>query len=190
MPFALPEYDTAFSSFMASLVSNLARARDPLLAKISFGPKIGPAGSLVQERGSAPLVLPGQSTGFGLTMDVEAVRNGDLDQLVVELDKASDEYARQLVGLLFSNLEKVTNSTGNVLDAKGRLTFEHIYEMLDQIEWSLNDDDELSLPDLVMHPDTVKNLPQLTEEQEAQLEVLKTRKHEELLARRRRRRLS
>jgi hypothetical protein len=141
-------------------------------------------------RGEDALDLPGKEIGFGLTMNVDAVRTADFDALVIEMGAASDEYASGLADLVFSSFEKVTASTGNVVDAGGQLKFEHLYEMLDKREWSLNEDDELEMPSLVMHPDTVKNLPTLTAEQDEQLAALKARKHEELLARRRRRRLS
>jgi hypothetical protein len=62
--------------------------------------------------------------------------------------------------------------------------------MLDTIEWSLTDDDELSLPTIVGGPDVLKRLEDVTEEERASLDELMRSKHEELLARRRRRRLS
>jgi hypothetical protein len=65
-----------------------------------------------------------------------------------------------------------------------------LYEMLDKIEWTLDENDELSTPSIVMHPDTASKLPQPTPEQVKMIEKLKARKLEELLAKRRRRRLS
>jgi hypothetical protein len=62
--------------------------------------------------------------------------------------------------------------------------------MLDKMEWQLDENDELSTPSIVMHPDTVSKLPQATPEQVKMIKELKARKLEELLARRRRRRLS
>ena len=84
----------------------------------------------------------------------------------------------------------MTTATGNTIDAGGAFTFEKFYEMLEMIEWTLDDDDELSHPSLVMHPEMADKLPEITPEQRARLDALKQRKHEELLARRRRRRLS
>jgi hypothetical protein len=93
-------------------------------------------------------------------------------------------------GMLFGTLNTVTEATGNVVDAKGRPTFETIYEMLDKVDWGLTDDDKLSMPTLVMNPTDVERLPELTDDQQAKLEELQERKLNELLARRRRRRLS
>jgi len=124
---------------------------------------------------------------------VEAVRRGDIEALVAQMDLAADDLAEGLVGVLIENINKVTESTGNVVDAGGAFTFEKFYEALEMIDWSLDDDDQLSMPQLVVHPDTAEKLqalPELTAEQKAALDDLKRRKHEELLARRRRRRLS
>jgi hypothetical protein len=190
MPFDLSEYDRAFSGFVHDTVHELARAQSPLLSRIAVEAAPGTASSVVEARDAAPLDLPADSVGFEVTMDVEAVRQGNFDSLVIELSSASEELGRELVGMLISTLNKVTESTGNVVNAGGKFTFEHFYEMLDKIEWSLTEDDELSLPEIVLHPDSVKDLPEMTREQEATLDELKRRKHEELLARRRRRRLS
>ena len=63
--------------------------------------------------------------------------------------------------------------------------------MLEKLEWSLDEDDQLVRPEIMMHPDAFKNLPsEPTPEEQAKLDELERRKHEELLARRRRRRLS
>ena len=62
--------------------------------------------------------------------------------------------------------------------------------MLDKMEWKLDENDELSTPSIVMHPDTVPKLLQPTPDQVKMIEELKARKLEELLAKRRRRRLS
>lgn len=190
MPFDLFEYDRAFTGFVHDTVNALARAQSPLLNRIAVEEAPGTASSVVDARETEPLDLPAESVGFEVTMDVEAVRQGNFESLVIELGSASEELGRQLVGMLITSLEKVTESTGNVVKTGGKFTFEHFYEMLDKIEWSLTEDDELSLPELVMNPESVKNLPEMTPEQEAAMDELKRRKHEELLARRRSRRLS
>lgn len=190
MPFVLPEYDQSFSTFIHRLIRELAGAHEPLVGKIRSEPAVGTASSLIQVRGEEALDLPGESLDYGMTMEVSAVREGNFEFLVMEMDKAASELGDKLVGMLIANLGKVTDMTGNVVDAGGQFTFKHFYELLDKIEWSLDENDELSMPSLIMHPDTVKELPKLSPQQEASLGQLKMRKREELLARRRRRRLS
>ena len=190
MPFKLPEYDKAFKGFVHQTVHSLARARSPLLADMAVEEGGSTASSVVDSLDGAQLDLPSESIQFGISMETEAVRSGDFDPLYVELDSAAEELGRGLVGLFVKTMDKVTESTGNVVTADGKFTFEAFYEALDKREWSLTAEGELSMPNLVMHPDMVKQLPELTPEQETALEQLKRRKHEELLAGRRSRRLS
>ena len=90
----------------------------------------------------------------------------------MKLVEAAEGYAEQLSKMLYGSLDKITTATGNKLDAGGRpLTFEMLYEMLDKIEWTLDENDELFTPSLA-GPDTAK-LPQPTPEQVKMLEELK-----------------
>jgi hypothetical protein len=123
-------------------------------------------------------------------VDLDAVRDGNFEPLIVGLSEGSDELARSLMAMVIETVSRVTEATGNVVATGGEITFEAIYQALDKMEWSLTDDNELSLPAFVMHPDTVEKLPPQTPEQERAMEELKARKLEELLAQRRRRRLS
>ncbi len=148
------------------------------------------ASSVVDTRDAAQLDLPSESIGFGITMDVQAVRGGDFGLFHAELDSAADELGKGLVRMVVRTVDQVTESTGNVVKGEGEFTFELFYEALDKMEWSLTPDGDLSIPTLVMHPDMVEKLPDLTPEQESALEALKRRKHRELLAGRRSRRLS
>lgn len=190
MPFHLPEYDYAFTKFVHEALDQLARARSPVLRQIPVESVAGTASSVVDARGADQLDLPAEPVEVGFTIDVAAVRKGDSEALTATLSEASDELGKQMVGLLVKTVNKVTEATGNVVRTEGDFRFEHFYQALDRLEWSLDDAGELVLPQLVMHPDAVKKLPVLTPDQEAALDDLKRRKKEELLARRRSRRLS
>lgn len=193
MPFRLPEYDRAFEDFVHRSVHALARARSPLLAGMPVEEGGSTTSSVVDSRGAAQLDLPSESVGFGITMDVQAVRAGDFDSFHAGLDSAADELGKGLVGMFVKTMDQVTESTGNVVKAEGEITFEVIYEALDKMEWSLTPDGDLSMPSLVVHPDMaakLEKLPAPTAQQESALEALKRRKHRELLAGRRSRRLS
>jgi hypothetical protein len=194
VPFALYEYDAAFTRLFGETLRTLARARSPFLSQIQFVEMPGTVGSRVRDRQGMDIVLEPGKTGTDVTADLNAVRDGDYEKLHVELDKAADSMAEQLVGYFVESLDKVTEGTGNVVDVGGRpLSFELIHEMLDKIEFSVDENDELVMPSLVMHPDQaerLQDLPPLTPEQQQQLDELKERKREEALARRRRRRLS
>lgn len=191
MPFDLPEYHEAFTTFIYASVNALARAQYPLLADIREEVVESAGSSVVDSRSDGRLDLPSERVGFEMGWERDDVLKGNFEALVLQLDSASGELGEKLVGMFVKTMGAVTDSTGNVVDAQGSpLTFELLYEMLDKIEYTLDDDDELEMPSLVMHPDMVKKLPKPTPEQEAALEELKQRKREELLAQRRSRRLS
>lgn len=194
VPFALYEYDVAFTRFFGDTVRTLARARSPILSQVQVVDVAGTLGSRVRDRQGMDVVLEPGTTSTEVTADLKAVVNGDYEQLYAELEEASDSMAEQLVGLFVESLNKVTEGTGNVVDAGGKpLSFEVMYEMLEKLEFSVDENDELVMPSLLMHPDQaekVKDLPPPTPEQQRMLDELKERKREEALARRRRRRLS
>ncbi len=194
MPFALHEYDAAFSRFFGETVRALARARSPLLSQMQFVEASGTLGSRVRSRDGMDVELEPAGVGMEVTGDLTAVRAGDFDVLYGEIDKAADQLAEGLVGSLVETMNKVTEGTGNVIDAGGQeVSFELIYGMLERIDFSVNENGELVMPSLVMHPDQLEKLQELeppTPEQELRMVELKQRKREEALARRRRRRLS
>ncbi len=194
MPFALYEYDAAFTAVFDETVGILARGRSPMLSQIRFAKTSGPLGSRVRTRDGMDVELePGETTAE-ITTDLRAVRAGDYTALYCDFDKASEDMAKGLVGLLVQSMSAVTEATGNVTDVGGRpLSFEVIYEMLEKMEFSLDENDELVLPAIFVNPDTAKkfeSLPPATPQQEEKMDALKERKRQEALARRRRRRLS
>lgn len=194
MPFATPEYDHAFGEFLYKVVNDLARTRSPLLSMISQETTRSTVASRVRDREGLDVDMPEQTAGFKMKLDIEEIRAGDPVALVVELDRASAELARELVGMVVITLDKITEATGNVVSSEnGLLDFDSFYAALDGIDWSLDEDGELVLPSFVMHPDTAAKaaeLPPLTAEQQAKMDALEVRKREEILARRRHRRLS
>jgi hypothetical protein len=191
MPFALPDYDLACAQVVSDVTKAIARAGDPVLSQIKVVPMTGTVSTVVETRGEVALDLPAEPLGFELGVKAEDVRDGNFEALQVKLVEAADGYAKQLAKMLYGNLDKITTATGNTFDAGGRPpTFEMVYEMLDKIEWTLDENDELSTPSLVMSPGAAAKLPKATPEQEKMIEELKARKLEELLAKRRRRRLS
>jgi hypothetical protein len=187
----LPEYHEAFTTFVYTSVNALARAQSPLLANIREEIVESGGSSVVDSRTDERLDLSSEPVGFEMGWEPDDVLKGNFAALLLQLDSASQELAEKLVGVFVKTMGDVTESTGNVVNAEGSPpTFELIYEMLDKIEYSLDDDDELQMPSMIMHPDMVKKLPTLTPEQETALEELRQQKQEELLAKLRRRRLS
>jgi hypothetical protein len=192
MLFALPEYDRAFALFVDETVHELARARDPVLAEMHFVTVPSTVGSRVRDRTGLDLDLEPGNAGYEMSTSVAAVRAADYEEFTSEVDRAAEMLARDLMKLWVGTMDRVTEATGNTVDAGGRLTFEVLYEALNKIEYSVDENDELIMPSLAMHPDTAKQLEELgppTPAQNARLAELRERKRGEALARRRRRRL-
>lgn len=194
VPFALYEYDDAFSRFIRETLQALAVARSPLLGQIESFETSGTVASRIRDRSGLDLALEPQKTSTEFSSDFKAVRAGDYVELQAELDRGSDSMAEQMEGLVVDGMRQITESTGNVVHAGGRpLSFDVMYETLEKMEFSLDDDDELVMPSILLHPDQMKRIAQLPEptpEQTAKLEALKEKKKAEALARRRSRRLS
>jgi hypothetical protein len=193
-PFDLPEYDAAFSRFFSQSMLVLAKAYSPLLSDIRVVEMPGTVGSRVRDRGGMDVRLDPAETSTELVWDLKAVRAGDYEKLYEAMYTGADGLADQLEGQLVKTVRKVTEGTGNVLNAGGRpFGFDVFYEALESIESSLDENDELVMPSIVMNPadvEKLRDLPPLTDEQRRKLDELKQRKKEEALARRRRRRLS
>lgn len=194
MPFALYEYDAAFGRFFSQTMRVLAQAYSPLLAEMRFIEMPGTVGSRVRDRQGMDIVLDPGKISTEVTSDLKAVRAGDYERLYEAMHESADSMAEQLVGYFVEGMGKVTEGTGNVTDAGGRpFGFDVLYETLEKLEFSVDENDELVMPSLVMHPtqaEKLRDLPPLTDEQQRKLDKLKERKRKEALARRRRRRLS
>jgi len=194
MPFALYEYNAAFGRFFSQTMRVLAQAYSPLLAEMRFIEMPGTVGSRVRDRQGMDVVLDPGNIPTEVTSDLKAVRAGDYERLYEAMYESADSMAEQLVGYFVEGMGKVTEGTGNVTDADGRpFGFDVLYETLEKLEFSVDENDELVMPSLVMHPtqaEKLRDLAPLTDEQQRKLDELKERKREEALARRRRRRLS
>lgn len=192
MSIRLPEYDEAFADFLYTTANALARAQHPVLAEMRTESTESGGSSVVDARGEEQLHLPSELVGFEMKWDRDDLLAGNFEAFLVQLDAASNELGEKLLGMFFKTMDAVTESTGNIVDAGGeKFSFELLVETLEKIEWSLDDEGELVMPSIIMHPDQMKNLPaEATPAQKAELDELKRRKKEELLAQRRSRRLS
>jgi hypothetical protein len=109
--------------------------------------------------------------GFEMGWDREDMVAGNFDALILGLDDAGNELGEKLIAMLFKTMSAVTESTGNVVDAGGKkFSFELLVE----------NEDELVMPSIVMHPDQMKDLPnEATPEEQAILDDLHRRKPDE-----------
>jgi hypothetical protein len=189
MPFDVPEYEIAFQTFFGEAIHEVAIARDPLISEIPFEQSPGALGSVIQDQDGNDVDLVADPISTEFSMSRNSAIQGDVEALLLLADSLSEGLAKGLAESIFGSLNTVTEATGNVVDASGKTTVEAMIEALETIELGLTDDDELSLPTIVMSPSAMEKLPAATPEQEARIEELKKERLEELLARRRHRRL-
>lgn len=189
MPFLLREYGAAFQKFTGDAIQALVPTHSELLRGVTIESSSGALGSVFQGSDGLDVHLEPTSVKAEHAVEVEAVQSCEIEVLIDQLDSTAKQIAGGQEAALVAVLQQVTEATGNVASVPG-LTFEAFLESLEMMQWSLTDDDELSLPSLLVNPDDVDKFPPLTDEQTAQLEALKSRKHNELLAQRRHRRLS
>jgi hypothetical protein len=160
------------------------------LAQIEWERTPGTTASVIQDQAGEDVDLSQPPVSAGTTLRRGPIRRGDLVALWLSIDDIAQQSAIGMAKGMFATLDTVTAATGNVFDAAGKSTYEAMLEMLETIEWSLTDDGQLSMPTMVVGPGFMEKLPPPTPEESARMEELQERKLNELLARRRRRRLS
>ena len=110
-------------------------------------------------------------------MSWEGIAAGNADESLATLDAAAEHHHEELAKYIFSNLDALTEATGNQIDATGKSFFEYMYEMFDKVELTFEDDGSIS-PGFafVVHPDTYEIFKQreseLTEDEKRQLDEL------------------
>ncbi len=176
-------------TFFEEAIHEVASVRDPLIAEIPFEQSPGAMGSIIQDQEGNDVELVSDLISTKIEISRNDVIAGSIEPLLLVIDAASKDLAEELAKRLLASLSTITEATGNVVSAKGKSVYDAMIEMMENIELSLDDDGELSLPSALMSPKMMENLPAPTPEQEARMEELKKERLEELLARRRSRRL-
>lgn len=190
MLFELSEYDQAFASFAFNAMNDLAVAGDPILGKIRREESPGALGSVFRDKDGNDVEIESRAIGADFSVLKREVIDGDVWALAMVLTKGSKGIEEGQKRMFYETLQTVTEATGNVVDSGGPPTWEKVYEMMSTVERSLTDEDQLSPLDIVMSPAARRSLPAQTPEQAEKFAELEKRQLEELLAKRRRRRLS
>src|SRR4051794_19119609 len=120
MLFALPEYAAAAGRNSYLAIHELARARSPLLSRIKSVPAEGIPVSRFSGRGTAELEIAPISARIKLEIDIPSVVRGDLGAVLAAFDEAAEEQERVTSEALFSGISKITDMTGNKVDAAGQ----------------------------------------------------------------------
>lgn len=155
--FALPEYQRQMGQFYHSVIRDVA-ASSPIVGQIRE--------RSTQHRGpsrNAPQPSPVDHEPSTFQQEVsfhfDIAREGRVEDFINLLISAGEEYVSQLEQSLVRVLHEVTEATGGVIDAQGEpLTFDHIIELIEKVELASDEDGGLSLPTILMNPETRKKL--------------------------------
>lgn len=195
MIFKLTEYARAEATFIGRALDALSRSRGGLLAEIRSEPTSRSGETqITTDSGDVVTFEPGEIAAE-MSLHWDDIAAGRVEALVATIDEAAEHHHNEMTKWVLENLERLTEATGNVVDASGRPMFDAIYEMFETIELSFEDDGSISKGFMwVMHPDMAEKMKrfeaEMTTEQRKKLEELIDRKREEFFARRRRRKLS
>lgn len=190
--FELREYALAETAFVRSAVHALTRARDGLYGQMHVEPssRLGTT-QITTEQGVVVEQEPVQ-VRFHITLDPDELIDGRLDAFLASLDAAADELLDGFMPQFYEYLARITEATGNVVDAKDRPFFDSMYEMFEKVDLQFDEEGRIT-QSLVINPADAKKWEKgaadLTPEQRRQLDELIERKRAEFHARRRDRRL-
>ena len=191
MRFDLPEYEKAMSGFAQNVALGLLRTH-PIFGQMFSHPMIH-AGPVRNVAGPEPVDHPLIRAGGELTIHHEVVRQTDIERYVTELLNVPLMMASQLQRQFFTNVEEITQATGNVRDVGGEpFSFDHFIEIIRMIDLDFDDEGSPILSDISLIGDfgNAICLPDPTEDQIRTFEAVIAAKKAEFDAKKRVRRLS
>jgi hypothetical protein len=93
------------------------------------------------------------------TLELESIILGDLQALPRFLGTLVTTFVRQMKLLLFQRVGEAAESVGNTVDARQHPSMADAYlEMFRKVEFGVDKDGKVSLPELVLHPSTAERL--------------------------------
>jgi hypothetical protein len=177
MLFQQPEYETAFHCLVEREIDVYVNA-DPLLSRIN---RIRIPGPLAVQAGQAP-ARQTERVGAEIEAAGQAVLDGDPVVLKEMIANAAEQYLRAIKTMAYSQAPKL-NPDGQPL------TWDLIIDFWEQEDWRPDASGTVEAPAVVMHPDAMDSLGDLTARQRERYEALRVRKQAESDARRRDRRI-
>jgi len=131
----------------------------------------------------------GEMQTFSAEMDVkfEDIIDNNLDTIPNSLNKATEAFQRQFTQALYAMISATCEKSGNVVSAKAAGSFPNTFmEVLKKIEFGVDRDGNVSLPELHVGHDPQKLLDELEAqppEFHAEIERIKAQKINEALER-------
>jgi hypothetical protein len=179
----LPDYPSLKQELHGAL-NKILRARfqahSQVLNEVPRGRVFEGTGTQIQRASGEVEDSDDLSASGTLTLKTEDLPKLTFEKVVEKLDEVAQEMAAEATTKFFQSLEAATARTGNVVDAGGRpLSAEAIIEVLEKIYIDCDDDGNLELPTIVIHPKQADALRAAEEELDRDPQL--KRRHEEAL---------
>ncbi|MCZ4354894.1 hypothetical protein O4H61_20525 [Roseovarius aestuarii] len=153
VPFHFPEVETEFMKGFAEAIGENARilrerymAPDNVL-KFSHGRTWeAPANALGDTTGEI------KQHGTETELNLKDIAAGKVETVFLAVSQVTDDMNSQMERLLFETMSNSTKKSGQVVDGSQKTFPESMYEMLEMMELPLDDDGELSMPTMFIHP--------------------------------------
>ncbi len=175
--FKLGEYHAAGTRFLGDAIEALARAQNPLFAKIPVANVEGPIDGQITTDDGEEVELVGSEVGAPLAWKLTDIMVCDFDELLASLAAAGETYANSVMQMVYRQIFAITEATGNVQHVTGPLTWDDILASLEQIEWSFDRDGNPNFPDIVTGPNN--QVPPMEQRHHERLGEIVERKREE-----------
>jgi hypothetical protein len=115
------------------------------------------------------------------TIPMSAVETWTDQQIVEHFEKMGREMGKKQVRATYEELNKVTQETGNVVNAEGTLTPDVFFVAIEKIWIEFDSDGKPRLPTMVIHPQQAEDWKRLNELMDA--DPANTRRMEKLMSR-------
>jgi hypothetical protein len=177
MLFQQPEYEAAFHRLVEREVDSYVDA-DPILSRIN---RVRIPGPVAVQSGEGP-VRESEPVAAEIQAAGQAVLDGDAAVLSEAITGTAEQYVRAIKAMFYSE--------AHVLNPDGQpLSWDLILDYWEGEDWSADASGIVEAPAVVMRPEAIEALAEMTAHQQERHEELKVRKQAEYDARRRDRRI-
>ncbi len=153
VPFHFPEVEIEFMKGFAGAIGENARVlRERFIApdnflRFSHG-RIweAPANALGDKMGEI------NQHGTETELNLEDIAAGKVEAVFLAVSQITDDMNSQMEQLLIDTMTRSTEKSGQVVYGAAKTFPESMYEMLEMMELPLDDDGELSMPTMLIHP--------------------------------------
>lgn len=146
---------------------NYLLTTDPLLKDIPVINKIH-TGGYVYKSGEKDLSLPLEQVSSTLEIALSEVYNYEIESICDKIYVLAVGLNGELAKFMFRTLTKITDFTGNVVDAKGKeFSIAMMLEVLEKIHIDFDKNGDPILPTMVIHPNMAEKIQELKSEEAA-----------------------